>query len=72
MWTPTAQNAKNQAEWLAGYFNSNFDKKYIKSNPYKVKSKGKLIHLPNELYLESEYYTGNVPYFIIKIMELFD
>lgn len=69
---PTAQNAKNQAIWLAGYFNSGFDTGYIKSNPYKIKSKGKLIHLANVTYLESEYYSGFVPSFIVKLIEWFD
>lgn len=66
---PTAQNAKNQAQWLAEYFNSDFDLEYIKKNPYKVKSNGKLIHLENKTYLESEYYSGYIPSFISKIVE---
>lgn len=66
---PTAQNAKNQAIWLAGYFNSDFDTSYIKSNPYKIQSKGKLIHLTNGTYLESDYYSGFVPSFFSKIIE---
>jgi len=72
MGPPTAQNAKNQAMWLADYFNSNFDIEYIKSNPYQIKSKGKLIHLTNGTYLESEYYSGFVPTFIVKLIEWFD
>ena len=66
---PTAQNAKNQAQWLAEYFNSDFDLEYIKKNPYKVKSNGKLIHLANKTYLESKYYSGYIPSFIIKLIE---
>lgn len=69
---PTAQNAKNQAIWLAGYFNSNFNAEYIKSNPYQIKSKGKLIHLENETYLESKYYSGFIPSLIVKLIEWFD
>lgn len=69
---PTAQNAKNQAIWLANYFNSDFNAEYIKSNPYQIKSKGKLIHLANGTYLESEYYSGFVPSFIVKLIEWFD
>ncbi len=68
---PTAQNAKNQAIWLAEYFNSDFDTEYVKSNPYKIKSNGKLIHLANGTYLESEYYSGFVPEIISKIIEFF-
>jgi demethylphylloquinone reductase len=67
----SAQNAKNQALWLAGYFNSGFDAEYIKSNPYQIKSKGKLIHLANGTYLESEYYSGFIPAFIVKLIEWF-
>lgn len=69
---PTAQNAKNQGIWLAGYFNSGFDVDYVKSNPYKVKSKGKMIHLKDKVYLESDYYSGFIPGFIANIVEWFD
>lgn len=72
MGPPTAQNAKNQAIWLARYFNSDFDSEYIKSNPYKIESKGKLIHLGSKAYLESKYYSGFVPSFIVKVIELLD
>jgi NADH dehydrogenase FAD-containing subunit len=68
---PTAQNAKNQGIWLAGYFNSGFDNDYIKSNPYKVKSNGKMVHLKDKVYLESEYYSGFVSNLVAKIGELF-
>jgi NADH dehydrogenase FAD-containing subunit len=66
---PTAQNAKNQGIWLAKYFNSNFDSNYLMTNPYKVKSIGQMIHLDNNVYLESEYYSGFIPKFISKIAE---
>lgn len=69
---PTAQNAKNQGIWLAGYFNSGFDSNYIKSNPYKTKSKGKLVHLADKVYLESDYYSGFIPNFVGKIIELIE
>lgn len=72
MGPPTAQNAKNQAIWLAGYFNSDFDAKYEKLSPYKVKSNGKLIHLANGTYLESKYYSGFIPDLVVKLIELFD
>lgn len=68
---PTAQNAKNQGIWLAGYFNSGFDADYLKSNPYKVKSNGKIVHLKDKVYLESEYYSGFVSNLVAKIGELF-
>ena len=66
---PTAQNAKNQGIWLAGYFNSGFDSDYLKTNPYEIKSKGKLVHLDNKVYLESDLYSGFVPNFVDKIIE---
>jgi NADH dehydrogenase FAD-containing subunit len=66
---PTAQNAKNQGIWLAKYFNSGFDENYIKSNPYEIKSKGKMIHLKNKVYMEFESYSGFVPNFVAKITE---
>lgn len=65
---PTAQNAKNQGIWLARYFNSGFDANYIKSNQYEIKSKGKLVHLKDKIYLESDYYSGFVSNFIGKII----
>lgn len=68
MGPPTAQNAKNQAIWLANYFNSGFDNSYVKTNPYEIKSKGKIIHLGDKVYLESEYYTGYVPKIFLKFM----
>jgi NADH dehydrogenase len=72
MGPPSAQNAKNQGIWLAGYFNSGFDSEYLKSKSYKIESKGKLVHLNNKLYLESEYYTGYIPKIIDKIIEWID
>lgn len=68
---PSAQNAKNQGIWLAQYFNSNFDSNYLITNPYKVKSNGKTVHLKDKIYLESEYYSGFVPNFVDKIIEWF-
>ena len=67
----SAQNAKNQAKWLAGYFNFDFDSSYLKSNPYKVESKGKLVHLDKTIILESDYYVGNIPKSIDKLIEFF-
>lgn len=69
MGPPTAQNAKNQAIWLAKYFNSNFNSEYLELNPYQVKSKGKLVHLNEKVYLESEYYSGWIPKFVAKLIE---
>jgi NADH dehydrogenase FAD-containing subunit len=63
---PSAQNAKNQGICLAKYFNS--DGKYLN----KIASRGKLIHLNNKTYLESEYYSGFVPNIIVKLIEWFE
>lgn len=66
---PTAQNAKNQGIWLAQYFNSGFDSNYLKTNPYQIKSKGKMVHLYDKVYFDSKYYSGFVPNFVAKITE---
>lgn len=66
---PTAQNARHQGEWLANYFNSDFDKNYLKTNKFESKSKGKLVHLIADTYLESDYYSGFIPRFIDKLIE---
>ena len=66
---PSAQNARIQAEYLAKYFNSGFDENFLKSNKFESKSKGKLVHLVNNTYLESEFYSGFIPGFIDKIIE---
>lgn len=68
---PTAQNAKNQGIWLAKYFNSGCDDNFIKSNPYEIKSNGKIIHLDKKIYLESKFYSGFIFNFIGKIIDLF-
>ncbi len=70
---PTAQNAKFQGIWLAKYFNSNFEPKYVKSNPYNYESSelGKLLHLDTQLYLESKYYSGFIPKFLIHFIDWF-
>jgi NADH dehydrogenase len=68
---PSAQNVKNQAIWLAGYFNSNFDSAYLLTNPYKIMSNGKLIHLEKNVIAETKYYSGPIPKLIDKIIEFF-
>jgi len=69
---PTAQNARLQGEWLAGYFNSDFDKKYLESNKFVSESKGKLVHIGSQTYLESKYYSGFLPRFVVYFIELFN
>lgn len=66
---PSAQNARIQGEWLAMYFNSGFDNKYFQTNKFESTSKGKLVHLVNDIYLESEYYSGFIPGIIDNIIE---
>lgn len=66
----SAQNAKIQGEWLAKYFNSKFDDNFLQNNQFESISKGKLVHLSKNIYMESEYYSGYVPKFIDKIIEL--
>jgi NADH:ubiquinone reductase (non-electrogenic) len=65
----SAQNARIQAEFLAKYFNSGFDENFLKLNKFESKSKGKLVHLVNNTYLESEFYSGFIPGFIDRIIE---
>lgn len=67
---PTAQNARLQGEWLAQYFNSGFDKEYLKSNKFKPNSSIKLIHLDSKIWLESKYYSGYVPQITDKIVDI--
>lgn len=66
---PSAQNAKIQGEYLAQYFNSGYDNKFLQSNKFVPKSKGKLVHLVGNTYLESKYYNGFVPEFINTLIE---
>lgn len=65
----SAQNARIQGEYLAKYFNSGLDKDYLQKNKFEIKSKGKLVHLLSDIYLESEYYSGFIPEFLNKIIE---
>ena len=68
---PTAQNAKYQAIWLANYFNKDFNEELIKEIRYKDKSKGKLLHLDDKIYLESKFYNGYIPKYIHSIIDYF-
>jgi NADH dehydrogenase FAD-containing subunit len=66
---PSAQNARIQGEYLARYFNSGFDKNFLETNKFEVKSAGKLVHLLKDTYLESEYYSGFIPWIVNGIIE---
>ncbi len=58
---PTAQNAKYQARWLANYFNSEFKSE----DKYEIKELGKIVHLDNKIYIQSNFYNG----FVCKHLE---
>ena len=64
---PTAQNAANQAKWLAKYFLNSFDKN--KMDAYKTKELGKILHINGKLFIESKYYTGYIPNFLEPIID---
>ncbi len=68
---PSAQNARLHAQWLAKYFNSNFDPNYPITNKFESNITTKLIHLDNETWLESPNYSGYIPKFINGIIEWF-
>jgi len=63
---PTAQNAKQQGEYLAKYFNNNFE-----GVPYKYEEKGKIIHTKDWLIIETSYGSFRLPYFIEPIIDYF-
>lgn len=65
----SAQNARIQGEYLAKYFNSGFDKKFLKTNKFESTSKGKIVHLLNETYFDSKYYSGFIPKCIDNLIE---
>lgn len=65
----SAQNARIQGEYLAKYFNSGFDEKFLQTNKFESKSMGKLVHLSDDTYLESEYYSGFIPGFVNILIE---
>lgn len=68
---PTAQNAKYQAIWLADYFNNNFDSDWLKKNEFKEKELGKILHLNDKLYIESNFYSGYLNKIFDYIINLF-
>jgi NADH dehydrogenase FAD-containing subunit len=63
---PTAQNAKQQGEYLAKYFNNDF-----KGESYKYKEIGKIIHAKDWIIIETSYGTFRLPYFIEPIIDYF-
>lgn len=63
----SAQNARLHGEWLANYFNNNFES----TNKFESNINTKLIHLHDKIYVESKYYKGYLPKFIDNIIEYF-
>jgi NADH dehydrogenase FAD-containing subunit len=61
----SAQNAKLQGEYLAEVFNSNF----VDSKGYIFKSMGIIIRLPDNVYIETKYYSGFAPRFVHDIVQ---
>jgi len=61
---PTAQNAKQQGEYLARFFNNDFvgpDYKYIE--------KGKIIHTKDWIIIETKYGSFRVPYLFEPLLD---
>ena len=53
---PTAQNAKNQAQWLSEYLNKDKNNE----NDFIIHEKGKILHLNKKIYVESDLYNGYI------------
>ena len=63
---PTAQNAKQQGEYLARFFNNDFvgpDYKYIE--------RGKIIHTKDWIIIETRYGSFRVPYLFEPLLDKF-
>lgn len=67
---PTAKNAKYQGRKLSEYFNSG-DKNVFEKKNKEILKNGRVVRLKeNEMYLESDYYSGFVPYYVVdKIID---
>lgn len=62
---PTAQNANQQGQYLANYFNNDFQ-----GEPYEYKEKGKIIHSKDWIIIETkEFGTWKLPHFIQPIID---
>ena len=62
---PTAQNAKVHGKYLAEYFNNGF-----KSNTKYYVSRGTIIHLGDQTYIETPYYQGLINKFVEKLIKI--
>jgi NADH dehydrogenase FAD-containing subunit len=65
---PTAQNAKAHGEWLAEYFNNGFKSK----TKYSYVSKGTIIHMGDQIYIETPQYQGLINKFVEKLIRMID
>ena len=61
---PTGQNAKQQGEYLAEYFNNNF-----KGEPYQYKEKGKIIHTKDWIVMETAIGTFRLPTLVEPLID---
>jgi NADH dehydrogenase FAD-containing subunit len=63
---PTAQNAKQQGEYLARFFNNDF------AGPdYKYIERGKIIHTKDWIIIETRYGSFRVPYLFEPLLDKF-
>jgi len=63
---PTAQNAKQQGEYLARFFNNDFV-----GPDYKYMEKGKIIHTKDWIIIETKYGSFRVPYLFEPLLDKF-
>lgn len=61
---PTAQNAKQQGEYLARFFNNDFV-----APDYKYNEKGKIIHTKDWIIIETKYGSFRVPYLFEPLLD---
>ena len=63
---PTAQNAKQQGEYLARFFNNDFA-----GLDYKYNERGKIIHTKDWIIIETKYGSFRVPYLFEPLLDKF-
>jgi NADH dehydrogenase FAD-containing subunit len=61
---PTAQNAKQQGEYLARFFNNDFV-----APDYKYIERGKIIHTKDWIIIETKYGSFRVPYLFEPLLD---
>jgi len=73
---PTAQNAKNQAKWLANYLNNSnkIDRNFF--SQYQPHSRGTIIHCKDGIFIDTKLYKGKIirPFsdIVVKFIEWLD